>query len=439
MKQACYADATTHEIGFKRSAIRSVMQLFGTNKLLFLLVSILLAGSGNALAQKKNVARAKAKILSEVPDTKAAREAILPALEDSTTKNLANTWFTAGEVYYYTYKEQQTIEWTQKKGDKALMGESLKKALNYYIIADSLDRLPDAKGKVKPKYSTRIIDRTLSFQRAFTDAASFHYANKDYERALDMFSQYLRYPAISFLKDKGLEKDTLIKTLTYYCGLCATMANKPEVAVKYYELVKDSMNAEDCSWIYARLSDDYATLKDTANMLRMYQLGAQKYPNEPFYARNLINYYINENLMADAMTWIEMAISQDEKSAPLWNVKGRILENDKKVDEAIVCYEKAIELDPLMADALGNIGRIYYNKAVEELERVNAIKDDRVYLKEKNKLKSVFEKARPYFEKAYSIDQDERDYVIALRGIYYNLNMDAKYKEMEEKMKELSK
>lgn len=139
--------------------------------------------------------------------------------------------------------------------------------------------------------------------------------------------------------------------------------------------------------------------------------------------------------MDEAMTWIEKAISQDEKSGALWNVKGRILENDKKMDEAIASYEKAIELDPEMADPLGNIGRIIYNSAVEELERVNAIKDDRLYLKEKAKLKDIFSKALPYFEKAYELNPKERDYVIALRGIYYNLGQDAKYKEMEERMK----
>lgn len=399
-----------------------------------LLAVLMMAGSVTVSAQKKNVSKAKAKILSEVPDTKAAREAIMPALEDPTTKSLANTWFIAGEVFNATYEEQQKLEWTQKKGDKALMGEAVAKALHYYTVADSLDRLPDAKGRVKPKLTKKITDRVLAFQNAFTQAGSYFYGNKEFDKAFEMFDTYLKYPEIPYLQGMGLEKDTLRKLITYYCGLCATQADKPEVAVKYYELVKDSIDSE---WIYARLSDDYATLKDTANMLRMYQLGSQKFPKEPFYTRNLINYYINKNLMAEALEWIDKAIAQDDKSAPLWNVKGRILENDKKIDEAVACYEKAIELDPEMADALGNIGRIIYNQAVEELERVNAIKDDRVYLREKAKLKDIFAKALPYFEKAYQINPKERDYVIALRGIYYNLGQDAKYKEMEERMKEL--
>lgn len=398
------------------------------------LAVLLLAGSVNAFAQKKNVSKAKAKILAEVPDTRAAREAILPALEDPTTKGLANTWFIAGEVFHATYQEQQKLEWTQKKGDKALMGESVKKALNYYIVADSLDKSPDAKGKVKPKLTKKITDRVLSFQNAFTQAGSHFYSNKEFEKAFAMFETYLQYPEIPFLKGMGLENDTIRPLIMYYCGLCATQAKKTEVAVKYYELVKDSIDSE---WIYARLSEDYNQLKDTANMLRMYQLGAQKFPKETFYTRNLINFYIHKNLMADAMNWIEKAIEQDPTSGALWNVKGRILENDKKIDEAVACYEKSAELDPEMAEPIGNIGRIIYNKAVEELERVNNIKDNRTYLKEKTKLKEIFAQALPYFEKAYQLNPKERDYVIALRGIYYNLDKEAQYKEMEERFKNM--
>jgi len=223
----------------------------------------------------------------------------------------------------------------------------------------------------------------------------------------------------------------LIPLITYYCGLCATQAELPAQAVKYYEVVKDKM---DSKWIYARLSDDYSQLKDTVNMLRLFKAGAQKFPEESYYVRSLINYYINQNKMDEALSWINAAIDLDQKSAVLWNVKGRIMES-KNIEEAKACYQKSIDLDPNFAEALGNLGRIYYNKAVEELDRINAIRDDKKYKAEKLKLKTTFETPRPYFEKAYSINPNERDYVIALRGIYYNLGMDAQYQEMDKKLK----
>lgn len=404
-------------------------------KVVFLLSAVLLVG-GNAVAQKKNVSMAKAKILSETPDTKGAKDAILPALKDSTTKNLPNTWFVAGEVFKTIYTEQQKVQLLQKKGDQDLMGQSLKSAFDCYVVADSLDRLPDAKGKVKPKFRDRIYESTSSFQRGFTDAGSYYYDKKEFMKALEMFQYYLKYAEVPFLKDKGFEKDTLRKLITYYCGLSATQAERPEIAVKYYEQIKDSM---DSQWVYARLCDDYNTLKDTANMVRLLKLGAAKFPKESYYSRSLINFYINKNQMKEALDWINQAIASDSTTAALWNVKGRILENDSLNDEAVKCYEKALKLDPKFADAMGNIGRIYYNQAVAQLDRINNIRDDKLYRQEKAKLKEMFEKPRPYFEKAYEINPDERDYIIALRGIYYNLQMNDKFEMMDNKIKEMKK
>ncbi len=432
MKKACLTDATTH---------RSFLGFVGTNKVLILLAALLLFGGVDTFSQKKNVTKAKAKILTEPRDTKAAREAILPALEDSTTNKLASTWYVAGDVFWAIYDEQQKIEWKQKNaGDRALMGESLKKALECYIKADSLDRLPDKKGRVRPKYTQKIVDRTLSFQRAFPDAGAFYYQKKDYLKAIDMFEQYMRYPHIPFLKGRGLENDTLINVLKFNSGFSATQAKRLDIAAKFFEQIKDSVKSdEERAVIYANLSTSYESMKDTANMLRIYQLGATKFPKEQYYTKNLINYYIAKKKMGDALQWINKSLEQDEKSAVLWNLKGRILENDKNVEEAMKCYEKAIELDPELADALGSIGRIYYNNAVEELQRVNEIKDDKKYKVEKNKLKASFEKAKPYLEKAHKLEPNFKDYIVALRGIYYNIDNNAKYKEMEELYNKLFK
>jgi len=403
-------------------------------KIVILLFIILLTG-GYAVAQKSNVSKAKAKILSETPDTKAAKEAILLALQDPTTNNLASTYFVAGDVFNAIYTEQQKLQWTTKKGDQALMAESLKAAIGYYAKADSLDQLPDAKGKIKPKFRSKIAEKAKEFQRGFTDGGSYFYEQKQFKKALDMFSTYVQYPSMPFMKGKGCEKDTLIPLITYYCGLCATQCEAPQIAVKYYEQIKDSV---DSKWVYARLTDDYTSLKDTANMVRMYQLGAKKFPEEPYYVRNMVNYYINTNKMSEALVWINQAIEQDPKSAVLWNVKGRIQENDKNIEDAKACFNKALELDPNLADALGNIGRIYYNQAVEELDRINTIREDKKYRAEKVRLKELFAIPRPYFEKAHAINPKERDYVIALRGIYYNLDMDAKYQEMDSLLKTMN-
>lgn len=423
------------------------------NKVLILLMALLLIGGMDAQAQKKNVTRAKARLVSVPPDLKGAREYILPALEDTTTNKLANTWFLAGEIFYSLYEEQQKIAWGQLPGtpDRAMMGEYLKNALEYYTVADSLDQLPDKKGRVKPKFTQKIVDKALKFRLAFPEAGRHYYMQNQYMKAVDMFEQYIKYPKLPFMRGRPeFANDTLITTLKYNSALSALQAKRYDVAVKYLEQVKDSINdQEERSGVYLQLTDSYQRLKDSTNLLRMFQLGARNFPKERYYTSNLINHYINRNAMDEALKWINNSLENDPNSAVLWHLKGRILErniedkleapeNAEKLQEIISCYEKAIEIDPNMADALGNIGRIYYNIAVEELQRVNEIKDDKKYKAEKVKLKTIFEKPKPYFEKAYAIEPDNREYITALRGIYYNTEDNDNYKIMDEKFQKLS-
>ena len=42
--------------------------------------------------------------------------------------------------------------------------------------------------------------------------------------------------------------------------------------------------------------------------------------------------------------------------------------------------------------------------------------------------------ALPFYEKAHELKPDEREYMVALRGIYYNLRMGDKYEAMEDKI-----
>ncbi len=445
MKKACLLDATTRT---------SFWRIVGTNKVLVLLMALLFISGVDTYAQKRNVTKAKAAIAAEPYNLKGAKDAILLALEDTTTNKLANTWFIAGEVFYKIYQEQQEIVWGRKPGtaDKAVMGESLKKALEYYTKADSLDNLPDKKGRIKPKFSEKIVERTLKVRPVFPDVGADFHKQSQFMKAVDMFDLYINYSKIPYLRKRGLglEHDTLINTLKYYSGISAVKAQRYDLVSKYFEDIKDSIKDEDeRAYVYLSLSDSYRRLNDSVNLLRIYQLGARNFPKDKFYSTNLINHYINRNAMGDALKWINASLEQDEKNAALWHLKGRIIEkeidsnpkatnNEEKLKEVIACYEKAIEIDPNMAEALGNLGRIYYNTAVDELQKVNEIKDDKKYKVEKAKLKAIFEKPKPYFERAYKLEPENGSFITALRGIYYNTDDNAKYKEMDEKFKKLS-
>ena len=416
-------------------------------KIILVLALALVWGSSDVYAQKKNVAKAKAKMNAETPDYVAAKEAIEPALQDSTTDCLADTWFTAGKIYYKLFDDEQKKEWAKQKYDPELEYSSLRNAFDCFIVADSLDQTPNAKGKVANKFRKQIVEIAAAMQNGFINAGGYYYkqaqnsedsltSSQMYMKAVDNFEYYLKYTDVKYWpeeKQAQLEADTMRYDIMYYCGAAATQANESRVALKYFSKLFDIKPIEEN---FQFIVYEYGRLQDSVMLMELYKTGVQKFPSNPMYARSLINEYLKRNELGEALVWIERAIADGDSGSVFWNLKGQILEHEGKLDEAVTAFAKAVEVNPEDADALGNLGRIYYNQAVEERDRVYAIRDNKKYEAAKKKLADWFRKPLPYLEKAHELNPQERDNILALRTIYYNLGKgyEKKYEEMDKLM-----
>jgi len=80
------------------------------------------------------------------------------------------------------------------------------------------------------------------------------------------------------------------------------------------------------------------------------------------------------------------------------------------------------------------LGRIYYNQAVNKQGEANMINDSKKYQEELTIAKDLFKQALPYFQKAHEMKPGESEYMVALRGIYYNLNMGPELEAIEAEM-----
>ena len=112
---------------------------------------------------------------------------------------------------------------------------------------------------------------------------------------------------------------------------------------------------------------------------------------------------------------------------------GVIAEQEGKIDEAIKIYQQAISRYKKSDCGYFNLGRIYYNKAIEiqgEADKRYYDRYDERYIAEKEKAKQYFRQALPLLEKGVEISP-KLNYLIALRSIYYNLEMVDKYNEID--------
>ena len=396
---------------------------------LFLVISFTLS-----FAQKANVSKAKNKALMESPDFAGAREAIKLALNDSTTKNLAETWYVAGLIGNKENEALYQKALLKMPFDTLVKGKALMESYDYFVKAVKLDQLPDAKGKVKLRYSKDIkgyLKDYYTVQQNLIAYGAYQFEKKNFEGAVKTFEAFLEIPKMPLMNNE-LKMDSTYNMITYYTAAAAANAKLHDKAISIYEGLKDKKY--ETKSVYQSLYQEYVEKKDTANFVKTLKEGTDLFPADVWFLQNLINYYIFSGKTKEALDYLDKAIEREPNLAHYRYVKGNLDESLGNIDEALLAFDKAIELEPTMADAYAGKGRLYFNKAVKMSDAANKIKDNRLYNIESKKVDDAFRISLPFFKKAAELNPKEVEFKKTLKTLYYRLKMDAEFEAVKKEI-----
>lgn len=404
-----------------------------------LLTLLFMASVAGAMGQTKAVKEAFSEAKAATPNFTTAEKNINEALKNPETMNEAKTWYVAGFIDQRVFETERNKQLLQKTPDEVLMYTSLYDMYNYYVKAAELDQLPNAKGKVKPAYLKDIKKQFTELRNDYINGGAYFFDQKAYQEAYNLFTVYLEIPTLDFMEDPKAVVDPSVVDSTalqigYYAAVASTrIEGDSEIAIATLTNFKDK--GYYTNDIYQLLVIEYEELKDTANLIATYKEGAQVLPDEPFYIQNLINLYIYTGRTDDAIAYLDEALEQDPTNAQYMNVKGSLYEEAGNLELAMEMFQGALKLDPNNTDALVSVGRQYFNAAVYANDEVSNIMNDAEYkAKKESDVLPKFREALPYFEKAHEIDPENRETMVALRNIYYNLGDGEKMTEIETKM-----
>lgn len=399
-------------------------------KKLFLSVMLIAGFTCSAFAQKANVTKAKRDATADTPDFKSAVAAIEAALADPTTKDLAETWYTAGYVYNEMNSKEYKKELLKQPFDQEVAGSSIVKAFSYFQKAYDFDQKPNEKGKVKPQFSK---DIKALLQTYYTDGQLIRYGSnlfdkKDFAGVVKAFDTYLAIPDFPAFKANELKKDSTYKMVKYYAAIASINAGDTVGSIKRLEsLMSDNYETKN---VYELLYQQYFAKKDTVKYMTVLKEGFDKYPAEPFFLQNLINNFIYSGKNKEALEYLNQAIAKEPNVAQYHFVSGRLKEESKDYEGAKAAFEKAIQLKPDYAEAENAIARMYYNKAAAILQESNDIKDMVVVKKKQDEAQGLFKESLPYFKKAYEMNPKDAELKGDLKRIYYRLQMNAEYEAL---------
>ena len=408
-----------------------------------LIMAALVLISAGCFAQKANVKKAKNLALQETPDFSGARAAINEALSNDETKDLADTWYTAGLIGYQELSKENEKTYLGQARDEKRAGEAVVESFDYWMKAADLagQKVLDKKGNevlADKKTYALLQKKVLEYYKNQELVKYGIYLNdqRDFATAYGVFQRHLSIPELSLMQNEKLQKempkDSIYDQYKYYTAIFAIQAEMHPEAIAVLEEMKDG-NYESIT-VNQFLYQEYVNVQDTANYVRVLQNAVVRFPQEPWFLQNLINHYIFSGQEQEAINYLDQAIAREPNVAQYHLIKGNLNENQKNYEAALADFDRALAIDPTMADAEAGKGRVYYNQAVKMNEDAALIADAKEYKKALEEMNAMFRQSMPFFEKAHELAPDNRDYMITLRGLYYRFDMTDKYNAINEEL-----
>lgn len=409
---------------------------------LFLICSSMFATG--AFAQQKVVDEVKKSIggLSASVDTyKNAMNNIKGALTDPSTKGSAEAWFVAGKAGFGLYDKYIGERAIGKKIDEVGMANALLQGYEYFQTALPLDSVLDVEKdgtpkvdkktgakKYKTKYSKEIVNLISGHFNDYFQAGNSLYDAKDFKGASKLWDIFCSLPDAEYLGKlkPTVGNDSTIGNVRFYQAVASMQAEDwASASVAFEKAIKAGNKKKD---VYDYAIMNAANMKDEAKIIEIAKAAFPLFGKEdPQYVKVLINDLINQNKYAEATKYVDEALVADASNADYHNLKGILLENQGQPEAALACFTKAVELNPESAQCQFDLGRYYYNKALQTIEANPSLNNKELA----DKVNPIYQKALPHLEKSFQLNPDNSDVKNALRNIYYRLGDETKLNEIE--------
>lgn len=398
-------------------------------------LSLLSLGILSALsmsAQTSLVKEVERQMKSSPEKYQANMEMLAPAFTNPETAENAYVWFVAGKGGFNFYDQLFGFKQIGRDVDNSAMGHALIDGYDYLLKALKYDPVEE-KGKIKTKYTKDIYKLLQSHYNDFNNAAIFMWEVKDYDGAYDAWTIYANMPENPQLKDAGLKQlpDTILSDIYYNRALAAWQAEKLENALESFD--KAMSLGYNKQQIFDYAIGVSSALGDTEKMAKYATEAYKLFGSE---GNNYVGLMVNDKLKKEqyreAEDLLKEMIAQNPNDAQVYYILGYVYDNENDLEKASENYHKALEVNPSHAKAHYQSGRLLYNQALMEDEKVNTKSAQEYNAIRENKIDPLFKSAAQYLEKAYELDPENNyDALNLLRTIYYNLNDNANLERVE--------
>lgn len=285
----------------------------------------------------------------------------------------------------------------------------------------------ESKEEILPK-AKKYLEASLSIRETYLShdlMGQVLYEEKDFDKAI---SHFMKSPEL-YIKDPPEKPDFLVAYTYYRQALIYRYAfDDPDKALS---------SVQDGAAFLEKLYDEWK-INNPGPVTDLTLEGEYRATKKYLQQFELDLYYDLPDRYQEALARFREAMIKEPGNYDLVTGYASLLENSDK-EQAIKLYEKAIEIDSTQELAYFNIaalyyssGKVYYDEAIEE-------KEEKKYKVLAESATENFLKSIPYFEKVIEINPSMIEAVGALKNISYILDDNQKYLYYQEMEKSIGK
>ena len=302
-------------------------------------------------------------------------------------------------------------------------------ALMNAIECDKYDNMPDAKGKVKPKFHEELLQKIPNVRIQLVNAGQWAAQKADEAGVLKYWGTFLDTEDCNLLKsiDKSNEAGFLGQ-VAYFTALYANQNKQIDRALKYLEMaMKDPEQAKEAQNMKFTIGQqNLKTHADTVKFIDELKVFYNDNPDSEAAFGTLCNLYSQMNQKDEVLKLVQDKISKDPNNSTAWALKGQSEMNEQKYDDAIESFKKSVEIDGTNPIVLTYLGFCMNSKAASIEGNIPA-------------QKALYKESMGFLERAKEIDptREKANWAYPLYQCYYiNYSAnDPRTKEMEEILK----
>ena len=361
----------------------------------------------------------------------AARDALLGAVNrtELNNKKRADIYFTAALLEESLNGIENRKAFLKQPYDTAKFFNKLCDMYGQLRLCDSIDLLPDAKGKVHASYQKKTEALRLKHRQNIFMGGKFFLTKKNYAAAYPFFDNYCTY------RDSK-QNDTLYQHAVLWATVSAFQVNNYLGTIKNADVAISYTDSATAAIIQEYKVRSFDKLSNTNAWVDALEQGVLSYPEHDYFFVQLADWYHEQQSYSEERQLADLVIAKTGGKSIHYLARSKCYLAEKDYDACIANADSAIALQPDLSEAYYNKGLAYLNKVAtcEELS-CKDIKDPK-YLTDKQEIQELYRQARPCMEKVRQLQPDKQDlWAQHLYRIYLNLNLGDEFSEIDRLLK----